>query len=399
MSIISRKKKNEQENSTEEVNPEESVEEEIKTPQYPPLTPWQQANLEYLKQKAIEDGVPFVDPYAIKEEENTEEDEATTETEKDSKDLEAADDTTTSTDDEPEATDTEIVDEEQESDNDQDVEEEILEKGPANGSFLDRLPNLKQMRQSRLYRRSTLLITIFMIPTLFLLYYISPLSSLSGISVTGNEHIPSEKVLSDMNFSVGQNLWNQFFNRDQYIKRLKNNEERVQSASVSFNGVNHFKVQVKEFEEVAYLERDSQYFPIISNGKIIDDANARAADTLPILKNFKSSKRILKVLKQYDELNAEVRTGISQIDYAPKKDNSQLLEIYMNDGNKVMVNIPQMQNRMQYYPQIASDMAEAGITGIVDMEAGVYAYAPSESSDENPTGTTTTESANSMENE
>lgn len=399
MSIISRKKKNETENSNEELNQEEPLEEEIETPKYPPLTPWQQANLEYLKQKALEDGVPFVDPYAIKEDEDEDENEDEPEIADDSKDSETADDTTTSTDDESETNESETAEEEQASDKDEEVEEEVLEKGPANGSFLDRLPNLKQMRQSRLYRRSTLLITIFMIPALFLLYYISPLSSLSGVSVTGNEHIPSEKVLSDMNFSIGQNLWNQFFNRDQYIKRLKNSEERVQSASISFNGVNHFKVQIKEFEEVAYLERDSQYFPIISNGKIIDDANARAADDLPILKNFKSSKRILKVLNQYDELNAEVRTGISQIDYAPKKDNNQLLEIYMNDGNKVLVNIPQLQNRMQYYPQIAADMAEAGITGIVDMEAGVYAYAPSESSDENPTGTTTTESANSMENE
>ena len=90
------------------------------------------------------------------------------------------------------------------------IEEPEMEdapSGPKNGSFLERLPNIKHERNRRLVKRSLILIGLFSIPALLLLYYISPLAKLGGVSIKGNEKISTEIIEKELNFSVGDNLW------------------------------------------------------------------------------------------------------------------------------------------------------------------------------------------------
>ncbi|MGG5316807.1 cell division protein FtsQ/DivIB [Enterococcus sp. AZ072] len=320
------------------------------------LTPWQLANQEYLKMHPNETG----DSPAEETDQDYLENEEIPETpnEKQTDQLE----------------NTEAHEE--------NVEKE--KKGPVNGSFLDRLPNIRHERNKRLYRRSSTLILLFMIPALVLLYYVSPLSRLSGISIEGNEQISSEEITNKLNFSIGSNLWSQYFNRDEHVTRLKKQELRIQDAKVHFNGINKFAVDIKEYKEVAYLEHDNNYSPILANGRVIPTNIKKDQDSLPILEGFTGPKRILAVMKQYDALSEEVRQGVSQIKYAPTNENKSLLQIFMNDGNQVLVSIQGMSDKMKYYPQVVEEMNAKDIKGIVDMEAGIYSYPyPEESSSDN----------------
>ena len=73
---------------------------------------------------------------------------------------------------------------------------------------------------------------------------------------------------------------------------------------------------------------------------------------------FTDEKVILRTLRAYDNLPKEIQEGISQVKYAPSKSNDQLLNLYMNDGNQVIVNINNLANQMKYYSQVAKDMDE-----------------------------------------
>lgn len=336
--------------------PEEEKEER---PKQENLTPWQLANIEYLKQKALEKGEPESEP---------------------------VDESESDTDDNGESTEETI---QTEPDFEKPEEEELLEEeepvkevptGPKNGSFLDRLPNIKHERNQRLVRRSTILIGLFAIPALLLLYYISPLGKLGGVSVEGNQRISAEVIEKELNFSIGENLWSQYFDRRDNIKNLKKQELQIEDANVQFKGFNHFEVKVKEYPEVAYIDNNGKYSPVISNGKIIPVEVSKENGDLPILESFTSSKKILRVLEQYKKLSGEVKQGISQIKYAPTDENKDLLEVFMNDGNKVLVSIQDMGTKMQYYPQIAKEMSAKEMKGVVDMEAGIYSYPYAENS-------------------
>ncbi|EAC3851738.1 cell division protein FtsQ, partial [Listeria monocytogenes] len=92
---------------------------------------------------------------------------------------------------------------------------------------------------------------------------------------------------------------------------------------------------------------------------------------LPVLENFSAEDKIKATLSAYQELSSEIRDGISQIKYTPRDSNDELLTLFMNDGNQVIVNISNMVSQMQYYPQIAKDLTE---DSIVDMEVGIFTY-------------------------
>lgn len=337
--------------------PEENKTQEDK-PKHENLTPWQLANIEYLKQKALEKGEP---ESLLNNSEQTAETIDTSEP-ADDKNEETAEKNLTAIE------------------NEVDENEEEPVKGPKNGSFLDRLPNIKHERNQRLVRRASVLIGLFSIPALLLLYYISPLGKLGGVSVKGNEKISTEIIKKELNFTVGDNLWSQYFDRKDNVENLKKQELQIEDAEVHIDGFNHFEVQIKEYPEVAYLESNGKYSPVISNGKIIPIEVEKSDGELPILENFTGSKRILKVLEGYKKLSEEVKQGISQIKYAPTSENKELLEIFMNDGNKVLISINDLASKMKYYPQIAKEMSDKEIKGVVDMEAGIYSYPYTENS-------------------
>ena len=85
---------------------------------------------------------------------------------------------------------------------------------PYNGSFLNRLPNLKNQRNKVLYRRLTFIISILTIPLIFLIYYVSPYSRLQGITVSGNQMITSQTAIADSHLAIDGNVWSQYFHKN-----------------------------------------------------------------------------------------------------------------------------------------------------------------------------------------
>jgi len=348
------------------------------------LTPWQLANMEYMKQKALENKETQPEESLSESEENeAAADDLPTEPEKESENVAAVKEKNTASEDpEPKEIPSEEV---------------KLPSGPRNGSFLDRLPNIRHERNRLLVRRSSILIGLFAIPALFLLYYISPLADLGAVTIKGNEHVATETIKQELDFNIGGNLWSQFFGRNDNVKQLKKQELQIEDATVRIDGFNHFAVTIKEYAEVAYLESNGKYSPVISSGKVIPIEVEKSDGSLPILESFTNSKRILHVLDQYKKLSEEVKQGISQIKYAPTSENKELLEILMNDGNKVLVSIDDLGKKMNYYPQVVEQMNEKEIKGVVDMEAGIYSYPYEDNSSEADTTQSTTNQSETTE--
>ncbi|MFD2387133.1 cell division protein FtsQ/DivIB [Enterococcus rivorum] len=90
-----------------------------------------------------------------------------------------------------------------------------------------------------------------------------------------------------------------------------------------------------------------------------------------MFENFQDESLIKELMISYADLSTEIKHGISEIKYAPSVTNKDLVSLYMNDGNRVLVNIPQLSEKMAYYPQVAKQMDEAGI---IDMEVGIFSY-------------------------
>ncbi|EOT42035.1 cell division protein FtsQ/DivIB [Enterococcus columbae] len=324
------------------------------------LTPWQEAHQRYLEEKRL------MDELMAKQEEKTLEEQADA-----------------------------VTPDELEDETNATLEGSLLnDKAKAEKektSFSDKLPKMKDYRQKKLFRRLGLIVGILAIPLIFCLYYISPLGQLAKVEVSGNKAVNAQAIVQTAQFKVGEPLWEQYFNRDKNETRVKKLSPWIKSVSVSITDFNHFKLEIKEYPEVAYLLKDNRYYTILENGKVIDQSTDQPQATYPILEGFKKQTTILKTLQAYERLSQEIKQSISQIKSTPRSDNNELLTLIMNDGNQVLINRDQLVQRMPYYAQVAANLTTPGV---VDMEVGIFSYpypSTSESSSDSTEATTSSE--------
>lgn len=238
-------------------------------------------------------------------------------------------------------------------------------------SFSDHLPNFKAYRDKKLRKRLLILVVIFLVPLLGSLYYISPLSKVSAVVVAENPLTPKEALIESSQIVKNEHLWPQFFARQRIATAIEKANPRVKKATITLQQWNQLHLHVEEYSESAYLVKGNDYLPILENGTILQEPQKEVTKGRVIVENFTDETLILETLKQYKELPEEIQDAISQITYAPSKNNEELLTIFMNDGNQVIVGISKLADHMKYYLQVAKEMSEKGV---IDMEVGIYSY-------------------------
>ena len=238
-------------------------------------------------------------------------------------------------------------------------------------SFSDHLPNFKAYRDKKLRKRLLILVVIFLVPLLGSLYYISPLSKVSAVIVAENPLTPKEALIESSQIVKNERLWPQFFARQRTATAIEKANPRVKKATITLQQWNQLHLHVEEYSESAYLVKGNDYLPILENGTILQEPQKEVTKGRVIVENFTDETLILETLKQYKELPEEIQDAISQITYAPSKNNEELLTIFMNDGNQVIVGISKLADHMKYYLQVAKEMSEKGV---IDMEVGIYSY-------------------------
>ncbi|EFD10610.1 hypothetical protein EDAG_00477 [Enterococcus faecium D344SRF] len=250
------------------------------------LTPWQKANRKYLAEQEMKNQEPKKEDITLD---------------------------TPLSDSEEEKTVQEEQQEESQSEKKIEFFEEIKQKkngGPYNGSFLNRLPNLKSQRHKVLFRRLALIMTVLGIPLIFLIYYVSPYSKLQAVAVSGNKTVNSQEIISDTKLSLGENVWGQYFHRSTYIDRLKKAQPRIETANIHFKGMNEFDLDVTEYKEIALIAKNNQYYPVIENGTVLDEKVANPTKKSPYLgrvqrlcKNQRINKAIQSVIIRITKSN------------------------------------------------------------------------------------------------
>ncbi|WP_313468599.1 cell division protein FtsQ/DivIB [Carnobacterium sp.] len=257
-------------------------------------------------------------------------------------------------------------------------------------SLEDKLPKLKEKRRKKMYRRLVSLLFLFSFAILIVVYFITPLSKVDQVSVSGTKEVTDQAVIDASQIRSGDSLWETFFSRNKIETTIKKQLPQVKSMKLKFNSINSYELVVSEYKTVAYLEKGDEYYNILSNGKIVNESRKVSIGNPPIFVNFKEGKALNKMLEQYQVLNENIHNSISEIEYTPSKTDDYLITLYMNDGNQVVASILSFAEKMVYYPDIVEKIGEE--KGVINIEVGIY-FMPfeSESSKEN------TESANNKE--
>lgn len=215
-----------------------------------------------------------------------------------------------------------------------------------------------------------ILVTLFFAVALLSLYFVSPYRLIENISVSGSEEVYDQAVLDSSGLSSGQSLWEKYLKRNEIEEHIVGSNPQVKEAELTLSGIQDFTIAIEEYTTVAYLSNDNTYKKILENGDILDESVPRLNASQPILNDFEEGRPLDQIIEEYEKVDDDIKSLISEIDFLNDERNELLVRVFMNDGNEVLVNVPNFSDRLNYY----LDMKEAvdNTEGLFDLEAGAY---------------------------
>lgn len=246
-------------------------------------------------------------------------------------------------------------------------------------SLEDTMPKLKKQRQKKLITRLIALILLFLFAILVVVYFISPLSKVDMLSVSGTKEVADQEIIDVSQIKSGDNLWKVFFERKEISKNLLSELPQVKSMKISFDGLNDYIIKIEEYQTVAYLAEENKYYNILENGKIVNESRKVSIGNPPIFKSFEENKALKAMIEQYKLLNENIQNSISEVEYTPSEIDDYLIKLYMNDGNEVVASIPSFAEKMIYYPDMVKKIGDQ--KGTFNIEVGAY-FSPFEFNNE-----------------
>lgn len=246
-------------------------------------------------------------------------------------------------------------------------------------SLEDTMPKLKKQRQKKLITRLIALILLFSFAIFVVVYFISPLSKVDMLSVSGTKEVADQEIIDVSQIKSGDNLWKVFFERKEISKNLLSELPQVKSMKISFDGLNDYIIKIEEYQTVAYLAEENKYYNILENGKIVNESRKVSIGNPPIFKSFEENKALKAMIEQYKLLNENIQNSISEVEYTPSEIDDYLIKLYMNDGNEVVASIPSFAEKMIYYPDMVKKIGDQ--KGTFNIEVGAY-FSPFEFNNE-----------------
>ncbi|WP_408010893.1 cell division protein FtsQ/DivIB [Pseudalkalibacillus sp. A8] len=231
-------------------------------------------------------------------------------------------------------------------------------------TIVDRIPKLKQQRKQKANRRMIFYISFFFLLILIIVYFQSPLSNVRTIDIKGNQLIPEDTILSQLDFSTDTSYWSvNPKNVESQVRKIV----QVESVEVEKVFPNKVIITVTEYDKVAFLENDGKYLPLLQNGESLPQVSEDTVPSnAPILVKWEDENLIKAMAEELTKLSESVRLRISEIHHTPLEKDLQHITLYMNDGYEVQSRIQSFAEYMQYYPSIV-DKLDGNTDGVIYM--------------------------------
>ena len=229
-------------------------------------------------------------------------------------------------------------------------------------------------KEKELLKRLSIVLSVLAIAIFMTLYFISPLSKVGKIIVSGVNKSDANQIVETSHLRVGKSLWEQYFDKDMSSQEIVKNNPRVSAAKINLKNMNTLQIKITEFNTIGYVEKDDKKYEVLSNGKFLEQQSKETIDGLPLLINFKEGENLKEFIHAYEEMDNNIKEKIDNIESLATKTNPFRIKFRMKDGNEVIGLSTTIADKMAFYDKISAEMKEKGI---IDMEAGtsgVFSY-------------------------
>lgn len=235
----------------------------------------------------------------------------------------------------------------------------------------ERIPTLREKRRKRTNFKFVALLLLFFLTLFLLLYFQSPYSDIKKIDIKGSKLVDNEVYLEQSQLQIGHSMWG--FRVNEIEEKLRE-DLWVKDVQVKRKWLSTVEIKIEEWQKVAYIAIDNEFYPMLENGEMFEQASTLEPIDAPLFLEFEDEQLRKKLLKELAKLDPTVLALISQINASPSSADPYSITLYMNDGYEVRAEITSLADKLKFYPSIIAQIESAGgyEKGIIDIEVGSY---------------------------
>ena len=229
----------------------------------------------------------------------------------------------------------------------------------------------RTIAKRHIYRAVPILLGAFLL-ALVSAYFMSPWASQKNFTVSGNQQVDTQTILDKSGIDKRDYTVTTYLSQTAYVRNMEAADPWIEKISMSYQFPTTFAIKVKEYDVVAYAEKNNQFYPVLSNGVEIEQAVP--SDQLPesyLTIKISNLDLLKKCIQQLAGISSQLKSEIGTISLTPSKATGDLLTVEMTDGNRILVPLDEIQKKLPYYTVIREKLQQPSV---VDLEAGAYSY-------------------------
>lgn len=230
-------------------------------------------------------------------------------------------------------------------------------------------------------KQGMLVIVVLTTLAVFVGWLCSPWAQVQNYEIKGNDDLTKAQVLSAAGLNKYQSTFLTVEERNHFDKTAQKNNAQISGLTLKLKNPMTVIVTVKENPKVGYIKTKEGYQALLQDGQVVNESfDQRPSDSYAVYDNFPKDRKTLNATaKRIGKLNSPIRRSISDVVWSPTDMNDDRLLLSMNDGNQVVISASDIDNKMQYYPSIATQFKNSQDSKddkktIIDLEAGAYGY-------------------------
>lgn len=223
--------------------------------------------------------------------------------------------------------------------------------------FKQKLEQQAIIKRNYRRRRRRNFFRISLIITLVCFYFFTELSKPKSIQITGNVILTKDEILKQANIDLNSNLL--YANPLLITYRLKKHPFITNASTSSSLFSRVIEINLDELSLFGYRQEDDKTLMILEDGSS-DELSSDLYQFLPSLiyvNGFIEVEDQTRLVESFKDLDKSVVSQISEIHQTSVSFDDKLIELMMNDGNKVYTSFQSVE-RLNYYFDIIDKLAK-----------------------------------------
>ncbi len=220
----------------------------------------------------------------------------------------------------------------------------------------------KVNKKFRIFLLIITFIMLFSFGLIMLCAYVLKLDT-KAIVIHGNSIISDEEVIIESNLKDYPNF---FLTSSNKIEKTLEKNPFIKEVEVDKNLFLQIHIYIKENKPL-FIRNDTNMI-VFDSGKEIKNSEEYELN-VPSLINYVPDTKYGNFIKKMKQIDYDLLLKISQIMYSPTKYDEDRFILYMNDSNRVYINLPKFKNFNKYNEMVTKF---EGKTGKLYLDSGNY---------------------------